>query len=89
MPQFKFDNDGIEIEDEVIKRFSESLSRGLCTGFKCRTCPLSTATQVDGYTCGWVHAVQGNTEHLTKLQKEILACIAIFGRYPLEEKVNE
>ena len=89
MPQFKSLDGGIEIEDEVIKSFSESLSSGLCTDFRCDTCPLDTTKKVDGTTCGWIQAEQGNTEHLTKLQKEILACIAIFGRYPLEEKVNE
>lgn len=59
-----------------------------CVGHQCTGCELEVERHPgSGYTCALINAYElGVLEGTTRKQKEVLACIAIFGRYPIEEE---
>lgn len=72
-----------EVVDMALNRIDGvGMVGATCAGMQCDSCPLSI--YVNG-GCGFIYASKGHRKLLTKTQKEILACIAIFGRYPLED----
>lgn len=54
-----------------------------CLDHSCSSCEL---LDTNTSRCVWIKAIEGDFTEITPRQKEILACIAIFGSDQIEEE---
>lgn len=74
----------INLVEMLVKSWEGQGSSALsCSDHRCSSCELlGTNTS----RCVWIQAIDGDFTEITPRQKEILACIAIFGHYTIEEE---